>query len=375
VTLPITVWRGLAGMAALALLSGCAHVDRRGHPQPSTASTVDKRTPPSDSVTPPSDGVTPRSDVTGAASAPTRPADANPLTGYRFYVEPGSRASVQVTQWEAQGRADDARQLSKISSQPTARWLTTGSPTLGSDVNALVGRAAQAHEMPVLVAYYIPHRDCGSYSAGGAPSASAYRDWVRALARGIGNRPATVIVEPDAVAHIADGCIADPTERYDLLRDAVSTLKAAGSTRVYLDAGHPSWIKDVAALADALRRAGIDAADGFALNVANFVTIDDNVSYGRNLSDALGGAHFVIDTSRNGAGPPAAGTLDGGPSWCNPSGRGLGHVPTSQTDLPGVDALLWVKHPGDSDGACRPGEPLAGQWWPEYALALARHTP
>ncbi|MGH3927116.1 MAG: hypothetical protein ACRDTT_30325 [Pseudonocardiaceae bacterium] len=37
-----------------------------------------------------------------------------------------------------------------------------------------------------------------------------------------------------------------------------------------------------------------------------------------------------------------------------------------------MDAFLWIKEPGDSDGSCRPGEPAAGAWWPDYALTLAR---
>ncbi|MCW2873942.1 glycoside hydrolase family 6 protein, partial [Actinacidiphila oryziradicis] len=36
-----------------------------------------------------------------------------------------------------------------------------------------------------------------------------------------------------------------------------------------------------------------------------------------------------------------------------------------------VDAYLWVKRPGESDGSCR-GAPPAGQWWSDYALRLAR---
>ena len=55
-----------------------------------------------------------------------------------------------------------------------------------------------------------------------------------------------------------------------------------------------------------------------------------------------------------------------------PPGRGLGADPTTETGDDRVDALLWVKRPGESDGACRPGEPAAGQWYPEYALGLAQ---
>ncbi|RKN54957.1 endoglucanase, partial [Streptomyces klenkii] len=84
-------------------------------------------------------------------------------------------------------------------------------------------------------------------------------------------------------------------------------------------------------------------------------------------SELLGGAHFVIDTSRNGNGP-YEGTDE---PWCNPPGRALGDAPTAGTGDPLVDAYLWIKRPGESDGECRGGPP-AGQWWPEYALALAR---
>ena len=59
--------------------------------------------------------------------------------------------------------------------------------------------------------------------------------------------------------------------------------------------------------------------------------------------------------------------------WCNPPGRALGETPTTKTGNPRVDAYLWVKRPGESDGACGRGAPAAGQWWPQYALELAGH--
>ncbi|WP_371327806.1 glycoside hydrolase family 6 protein [Modestobacter sp. DSM 44400] len=47
----------------------------------------------------------------------------------------------------------------------------------------------------------------------------------------------------------------------------------------------------------------------------------------------------------------------------------MGEVPTTDPDLPRVDALLWVKQPGDSDGTCRGGPP-AGAWSPQAAAEL-----
>ena len=119
-------------------------------------------------------------------------------------------------------------------------------------------------------------------------------------------------------------------------------------------------------LADALRTAGVERADGFALNVGGFESTADNIAYGLKLSKRLDGAHFVVDTSRNGNGPSARGR-----SACNPPGRALGDAPTTSTGQPRVDAYLWVKRPGESDGACGGGAPRAGMFWAEHALDLA----
>ena len=45
------------------------------------------------------------------------------------------------------------------------------------------------------------------------------------------------------------------------------------------------------------------------------------------------------------------GTLAGG-NWCNPPASGLGLKPTASTGVPLLDAYLWVKTPGQSDGQC-----------------------
>src|SRR5262249_21283487 len=118
-----------------------------------------------------------------------------------------------------------------------------------------------------------------------------------------------------------------------------------------------------------------DFADGFSLNVSNFYDTALTVRYGTYLSRRLRGTHFVIDTGRNGNGaaPPQP---DGSPNWCNPPGRAIGRAPTTHTGLAAVAAYLWITPPGNSAGACRPGEPPAGQWWTDYALQLAKgHRP
>jgi endoglucanase len=115
-------------------------------------------------------------------------------------------------------------------------------------------------------------------------------------------------------------------------------------------------------------------------------TSGENLRY----STTTGVTHFVVDTSRNGLGPWNSATSTHGPysdaqDWCNPPGRGAGVRPTANTGSSLVDAYLWVKVPGESDGTCARGaapgsvdpewgivDPAAGQWFPQQALQLAQ---
>jgi endoglucanase len=300
-------------------------------------------------------------------------AGGNPLAGVTYFTDPAGPAARAVSELRAGGRAAEAEALQRIASQPTAEWIA-GGPGVEAEARSFTTRATAAGRVALLVAYDIPQRDCSGYSAGGASSGAEYRTFINRFAAGIGSRRTTVILEPDAIAQTLSHCLsaAAVAERYALLSYAVGQLRSHRATTVYLDAGNPGWIQPAARLAGPLRRAGVARANGFALNVSNFYGTEATASYGRALSRALGGAHFVIDTGRNGNG--ADQRAADGPPWCNPPGRALGHVPSTATDKPLVDAYLWVKQPGDSDGSCRPGAPSAGTWWPQYALELARNS-
>ena len=295
------------------------------------------------------------------------------LKAPRLYVNPETHAADQVRQWLAAGRASDAQAIEKIAVEPTAVWLT-GPPQDATDIiHTITARATQSGAIPVFVVYDLPDRDCGNFSAGGAPSAEAYRQWIGEVSVALANQPAIVIIEPDAVAQVVSGCISNEAaqERYALLRIAVDTLAAYSNVRVYLDAGNAGWVKDPRAIVQPLRRAGVADARGFSLNVANFFTTDESYGYGVEISKELDEQHFVIDTSRNGNGPVAQ---NDPVHWCNPPARALGATPSLNTGRQLVDAYLWVKQPGDSDGSCRAGAPPAGQWWADYALDLVRGT-
>ena len=297
-------------------------------------------------------------------NTPAATSNASALAGVRLYVDPHSNAVAQARKWQ-NSKPREAELMRRIADQPMANWFADWSGDVRGAVNSVVSAAAASGTVPALVAYNIPKRDCGSYSAGGAKNASAYKSWIRSFADGIGRRRAIVILEPDALAGMSCLSASDRATRVDLLSDAVNVLKTTTGATVYLDAGHSNWV-GASDIAQRLQQAGIGQADGFSLNVSNFQTTTSNVSYGRKVSALVGGKHFVIDTSRNGNG--------GSNEWCNPSGVALGEAPTTSTGQALVDAFLWVKRPGESDGTCN-GGPHAGQWWPEYVLGMAQRSP
>ncbi|MBN8233464.1 glycoside hydrolase family 6 protein [Corallococcus macrosporus] len=285
-----------------------------------------------------------------------------------FYVDPNSNPAVWARNNSGDGRA--ARINASIASKPMARWFGNWSGDITQAVSGFVAAADAADKLPVLVAYNIPGRDCGSHSGGGAGSADAYRTWIAAFAAAIGNRPAVVIVEPDGVAQL--DCLPNDTERatrLSLIRYASEQLRdRAPNTWTYLDGGNARWIA-ADTMAQRLESAGVRNVRGFSINVSNFYPTAESATYGNAVNAALSSRYgytrqYVVDTSRNGNGSNG--------EWCNPAGRKLG-VP-SQTGG-GAELLLWVKTPGDSDGQCgiAPGTP-AGQFSPDLATRLIDGT-
>jgi endoglucanase len=279
-----------------------------------------------------------------------------------LYADPASNAAQTAS---STSDSTMKRIMTKLAATPTAFWFGDWNQNVQSDVSAVTTAAANANKTPVLVAYNIPDRDCNGYSSGGAPSAAAYQTWISNFAAGIGSRSAIVILEPDATAQITCLSSGDQSTRNQLLQTAITTLKVNPNTKVYLDAGNPSWVAS-GDMAQRLNNAGISKADGFSLNVSNFYSTSQNITYGQQVSALVGNKHFVIDTGRNGNGSSNG-------QWCNPSGMTLGNAPTNNTGNALVDYYLWVKVPGESDGNCN-GGPAAGVWWPAYAESLATNA-
>ena len=312
---------------------------------------------------------TPTPTPTPTPSPTISPTVSNSITGKKLYVDPNTSASAQVKAWQYSQPAN-ATLMKKIadSSQSTwiGGWLTN--EQIREKITSVVSKAKLQSAIPTFVLYNIPQRDCGSYSAGGANNADSYKSWINnianVLSNNLGNSNAIVILEPDSLAQSSCLSSGDQSIRFDLINYAVTTLKSKKGVLLYVDAGHSAW-RSVDEMSNLLKRAGIDKTDGFSLNVSNFQDTAKSISYGKEISGKVNSKHFVIDTSRNGNGSNG--------EWCNPKERALGNRPTTSTGDSLVDAFLWIKTPGESDGTCN-GGPNAGVWWPSYALDLASLT-
>jgi cellulose 1,4-beta-cellobiosidase len=193
---------------------------------------------------------------------------------------------------------------------------------------------------------------------------------------------------------------------------ALNKLGDAPNVYNYIDAGHHGWIgwddnlqPSIDLACQAARAQGATPSDvwGFITNTANYSALREpfftanTVVGGRPVREAAGAwvdwnryvdelgfaqdfrtkaagcfgssIGMLIDTSRNGWGgtarPTAASTstdpatfLDQSRidrrihvgNWCNQSGAGLGERPRS-APAAGIDAYVWIKPPGESDGA------------------------
>ncbi|MFI9595863.1 glycoside hydrolase family 6 protein [Nonomuraea sp. NPDC052265] len=252
----------------------------------------------------------------------------------------------------------------------------------------------------------------------------------------------------------------------DGVRYALNKLHAITNVYTYVDAAHHAWLGWDSNFGPAVNlfytmaagtTAGVDSVDGFIVNTANYsatkepyYTINtlvngqsvrqskwvdwnyyvDESTFATALRTALvskgfkSGLGMLVDTSRNGWGGAAR---PGGASsstdvntfvnqsrvdrrihagnWCNQSGAGLGARPTASPEA-GFDAYVWIKPPGESDGAstdipndegkkfdrmCDPtytgnnlngnnmsgalaGAPLSGQWFSAQFQELVRNA-
>lgn len=210
----------------------------------------------------------------------------------------------------------------------------------------------------------------------------AYDRWVSGFAAGLGDRPAVVIVEPDALAELSNCHAAARQARLRMLSYAVKTLQTK-SDQVYLDAGHSNWVP-AGQMAARLRAADIAQAFGFALNVSNYEPTDREIGYATELNRHLGMTkRFVVDTSRNGK-DSAGGQVDPAASSTSRAlpGAGGGALASQLFTDPSTQAADWIRtHPGDPRSqeiaryiADQPTAQWFGAWNGDITTAVSGYT-
>jgi len=216
--------------------------------------------------------------------------------------------------------------------------------------------------------------------------------------------PLVVVIEPDSLPNLATnlgnakcGNMATQTAYKSGIAYAIQQLQTTHAT-LYIDAAHGGWLgwdDNLQAFISLFKEMGVSTSGvrGFAQNVANYQAVgtmcpwepDQGTRNGYCLPGGSGGSdeccrdpcklvsqynpavnemNFaqalskasqeilnwspinIIDTGRNG--------VDDGrqdcANWCNPRNMGAGQLPTTSTGSPIVDALYWLKTPGESDG-------------------------
>lgn len=301
------------------------------------------------------------------------PPRGNPLAGARWFVDrQWGLAARQEDAWR-RSHPDWARAMEKIAAQPEAKRFGGFTANVGATVHGFMVRAGEQGPgtVPILVIYRLKHVSCGGYGDSYGERL-AYRRWIDAFARAVGNRRSVIFLEPDAL--ITVGCLSGVglRTRVGELRYAGATLAALPHSVVYLDAGAADALSAGYA-AHLLRMAGVARLNGFFLNATHYDWTGSELRYGNAISRRVGFKHFVVSTAANGNGPlvPSSRVRFGNEVLCNPPGRALGPPPTTRTGSPLADAYLWIGNPGRSGGSCHPGDPPNGSWFPSYALGLA----
>ncbi|EJT73809.1 hypothetical protein GGTG_07664 [Gaeumannomyces tritici R3-111a-1] len=278
-----------------------------------------------------------------------------------------------------------------------------------------------------VVVYDLPGRDCAAKASNGelkvgelARYKTEFIDKIVALLKAKPNTAFALVIEPDSLPNLVTNsdlttCQQSAAGYRDGVAYAIKQLNLPNVV-MYLDAGHGGWLgwndnlkPGAQELAKVYKAAGSPSQfRGIATNVAGwnawdlspgeFASASDaqwNKAQNEKLYTELFGAalktagmpnNAIVDTGRNGV----QGLREEWGHWCNVDGAGFGVRPTATTGSTLVDAFVWVKPGGESDGtsdssavrydsfcgmsdAYQPS-PEAGQWHQEYFEMLVRNA-
>jgi len=246
---------------------------------------------------------------------------------------------------------------------------------------------ASCSEIVGLVIYDLPGRDCAAKASNGELAVgtlsrykSEYIDPIVTTIKANPNIAIALIIEPDSLPNLVTNsnlttCQNSAQGYKDGVAYALQQLNLP-NVAMYIDAGHGGWLGWDANLqpgADMLSGVYKTAGSpkqvfGISTNIAGWNAWSKNPGEFENTSDAqynkcqdekryvdtfcplvTGGGmpcHAIVDTGRNAVQGLRAEWGD----WCNVNGAGFGVRPTSTTGDTLVDAFIWGKPGGESDG-------------------------
>ncbi|KAH7007585.1 1, 4-beta cellobiohydrolase [Ilyonectria destructans] len=282
-----------------------------------------------------------------------------------------------------------ATAAAKVADVPSFQWMDSFDHiSLMQDtlVDIRAANKAGGNYAGQFVVYDLPERDCAAAASNGEYSldndgANKYKNYIntiKTILQSYSDVRIILVIEPDSLANLVTNMnVAKCAKAHDayltLTNYAVTTLNLP-NVAMYLDAGHAGWLgwpanQGPAAqlYAGIYKDAGKPAAlRGLATNVANYNawslssapsytqgnSIYDEKSYIHAMSPLLEqngwpGVQFITDQGRSGKQP--TGQAQWG-DWCNAKGTGFGTRPSANTGDSLLDAFVWIKPGGESDG-------------------------
>jgi cellulose 1,4-beta-cellobiosidase len=286
------------------------------------------------------------------------------------------------------------------------------------------------------IIYDLPNRDCAAAASNGeilcADSTctaglntyeTQYISPIVTIFKKYTTQPIVLIIEPDSLPNLATNlniqkCQTAENAYINGVAYALKQFAMQSNLYQYLDAAHGGWLgwpNNLQAIGQIYQKVlslagGPDIIRGFATNTANYQplgtltsTVDpcnlksqynnaiNEVIYVNLLSQQLqsvgiSNKGYIIDTSRNGQITERSNCSN----WCNIKGSGFGIRPIatpSGLGISNIDALHWLKTPGESDGTSDKSSPRfdyhcgspdsfipapeAGTWFPAFFIQLA----
>ncbi|KAJ4302498.1 1,4-beta-D-glucan cellobiohydrolase cel6b [Collariella sp. IMI 366227] len=330
----------------------------------------------------------------------SRTADVNPFQGKTQFVNPkwADKLDQTLRSFLWKGDVINAGKVLKIQhTMSTFVWVSKRADLSNIDQAIATARRTQRltgkKQIVGLVLYNLPDRDCSAGESAGELHSDEnglqlYKDeFIKPYAEKVAaakDLTFAIVLEPDSLGNAVTNMGIELCAKYD-------------HVNLYIDAAHGGWLGwdgnlPLAAkeFAGVVKLAGEGKKiRGFAINVSNYNPFNaavrenytewsnswDESHYATSLAPHLEAeglpAHFIVDQGR--VHLPGARKEWG--EWCNVHPAGFGPAPSTKTNNTVVDALVWIKPGGESDGQCgMAGATKAGEWFDEYAQMLVKNA-